>query len=115
MNLVDKKYLPNQMQVANLQCDFLGYPTEIHWYKGEDQSPITDFKDYFHAAETLISYPTFQRSILSLYYVVDKAFDRYTCTGSNKFGQGSGIVQLKSKWTKCVLGHFHFFVDCKDV
>ncbi|XP_062589664.1 Ig-like and fibronectin type-III domain-containing protein 2 [Saccostrea cucullata] len=96
VNLVDVRYLANQNQVAKLQCDFMGYPTKIQWFKGEDKRPVEELTDYFHAKSMLISFPTFQRSVLSIYYVVDKAFDRYTCVGSNEFGNGSGVVQLKN-------------------
>lgn len=90
-------YFPGQMQVANLQCDFMGYPTKIKWFKGRDELPVTQFGQFFHTTEKLVSYPTHQRSVLSIYYVVDEAFDRYTCVGYNDFGNGSGVVELSSK------------------
>ena len=97
VRLMGNSYFPGQMQVANLQCDFMGYPTKIKWFKGRDELPVTQFGQFFHTTEKLVSYPTHQRSILSIYYVVDEAFDRYTCVGYNDFGNGSGVVELSSK------------------
>nr|XP_022317210.1 Ig-like and fibronectin type-III domain-containing protein 2 [Crassostrea virginica]XP_022317211.1 Ig-like and fibronectin type-III domain-containing protein 2 [Crassostrea virginica] len=96
VRLMGNSYFPGQMQVANLQCDFMGYPTKIKWFKGRDELPVTQFGQFFHTTEKLVSYPTHQRSILSIYYVVDEAFDRYTCVGYNDFGNGSGVVELSN-------------------
>lgn len=58
---------------------------------------MTEFKEFFQTENNLISFPTHQRSVLTIFYVVDAAFDRYTCVGYNDFGNGSGIVHLRSK------------------
>lgn len=96
-NLSDESYLADQRQVATLQCDFKGFPKSVKWFKGREEIPVTEFKESFHTESSLITFPTLRRSVLTIYYVVDAAFDRYTCVGYNDFGNGSGIVQLRSK------------------
>nr|XP_011432114.2 Ig-like and fibronectin type-III domain-containing protein 1 isoform X2 [Crassostrea gigas]XP_011432115.2 Ig-like and fibronectin type-III domain-containing protein 1 isoform X2 [Crassostrea gigas]XP_034314784.1 Ig-like and fibronectin type-III domain-containing protein 1 isoform X2 [Crassostrea gigas] len=95
-NLSDESYLADQRQVATLQCDFKGFPKSVKWFKGREEIPVTEFKESFHTESSLITFPTLRRSVLTIYYVVDAAFDRYTCVGYNDFGNGSGIVQLRN-------------------
>lgn len=106
-NLSDESYLADQRQVATLQCDFKGVPKSVKWFKGREEIPVTEFKESFHTESSLIAFPTHRRSVLTIYYVVDAAFDRYTCVGYNDFGNGSGIVQLRSK---C----YHKHAKCRD-
>lgn len=106
-NLGDESYLADQRQVATLQCDFKGVPKSVKWFKGREEIPVTEFKESFHTESSLIAFPTHRRSVLTIYYVVDAAFDRYTCVGYNDFGNGSGIVQLRSK---C----YHKHAKCRD-